>query len=175
MVGRGLAVLLLALTVAALAVTFLPGLLGYQRYVLVGGSMEPAIHKGSLIFDEVVPVADLRAGDIITYVPPGSHHPVTHRLVEARRGGHGGRVFRTKGDANQLRDLAPFRLDRATQARFAFSIPVLGWAFILLGSATARFLLLALPALLLVATMLAGLWREGGRLVRERDAATGPG
>ena len=64
--GRGLMSVLLLLTVAAVAVTFLPGLLGYQRYVLVGSSMEPTIHRGSLVFDEIVPVAQLRKGDVIT-------------------------------------------------------------------------------------------------------------
>lgn len=168
---RALVGLLLALTVAALALTFAPGLLGYQRYVLVGGSMEPTIHKGSLVFDRVVPVADLRVGDVITYVPPGSHRAVTHRIVGERRGERGTPVFRTKGDANQLRDAQPFVLSGSTQARYAFAIPGLGWVFILLGSAQARFLLLALPALLIALTMVAGLWREGGRLVAEREAA----
>ena len=53
--GRGLVSVLLLMALAAVAVTFLPGLLGYERYVLVGGSMEPTIHKGSLVFDDVVP------------------------------------------------------------------------------------------------------------------------
>ena len=45
-------------------------LFGYQRYVLVGHSMEPTIQKGSLVFDEIVPAEALRRGDVITYIPP---------------------------------------------------------------------------------------------------------
>ena len=58
MAAGGLGRLVLLAGVLALCATFLPSLLfGYQRYVLVGHSMEPTIHKGSLVFDEIVPVA----------------------------------------------------------------------------------------------------------------------
>ena len=77
--GRGLMSVLLLAILAAMAITFVPGLFGYQRYVLVGHSMEPTIHRGSLVFDEIVNVSDLRKGDVITYVPPGNVEPVTHR------------------------------------------------------------------------------------------------
>ena len=169
--GRGLVALLLLLTVAAVAATFAPGLLGYQRYVLVGGSMEPTIHRGSLVFDEVVPVQELRQGDVITYTPPGFRQPVTHRIIAATRQKTGSPIFRTQGDANAAADMRTFKLDKATQARFRFAIPYLGWAFILLGTPHARFFLLALPALLIALSMLARLWREGGKLVADRGAA----
>jgi signal peptidase len=169
--GRGLVSLILVLTVAALAVTFVPGLLGYQRYVLVGGSMEPTIHRGSLVFDEIVRVSDLRQGDVITYTPPGFRRPVTHRIIAATRQKTGSPVFQTQGDANAAADMRPFKLDQATQARYSFAVPYLGWAFIVLGTPQARLILLALPALLIALAMLGSLWREGGRLVAERGAA----
>ncbi len=166
--GRGLVALFLLLTLAALAVTIVPGLLGYQRYVLVGGSMEPTIHRGSLVFDEIVRVRDLRQGDVITYRPPGARQPVTHRLIAAKRQRSGSPIFRTQGDANAAADMRPFKLDQPTQARYRFAVPYLGWAFIALGTPQARFLLLALPALLIALAMLGRLWREGGALVAER-------
>jgi signal peptidase I len=169
--GRGLVALLLVLTVASIAVTFVPGLLGYERYVLVGGSMEPTIHRGSLIFDELVRVRDLRAGDVITYKPPGGSKPVTHRIISAKRQKTGSPVFRTQGDANAAPDMRTFKLDQPTQARYRFSVPYLGWGFIALGSPHARFLLLALPALLIALSMLGKLWRDGGRLVAERGTS----
>jgi signal peptidase len=169
--GRGLAALLLLGTLAALVVTFAPGLLGYQRYVLVGGSMEPTIHKGSIVFDDLVRVRELRAGDVITYQPPGMTKAVTHRIISAKPQKTGSPIFRTQGDANAAADPRPFKLNQATQARYRFSIPYLGWAFILLGTPHARFLLLALPALLIAFTMLAKLWRQGGELVAERGTS----
>ena len=122
-------------SLAAMAVTFVPGLLGYQRYVLVGHSMEPTIHRGSLVFDEIVNVSDLRKGDVITYVPPGNAEPVTHRLISRKHGKKGGPVFRTKGDNNAVADPRTFQLDKPRQARYAFSVPYLGWLFIALGNA----------------------------------------
>jgi signal peptidase I len=169
--GRGLVALLLLATFAALAVTFAPGLLGYQRYVLVGGSMEPTIHRGSIVFDDLVRVRELRAGDVITYQPPGATKVVTHRIISAKRQRSGSPIFRTQGDANAPADMRPFKLDQATQARYRFSIPYLGWAFILLGTGKARFLLLALPALLIAFAMLGRLWREGGELVAARGTS----
>ncbi len=169
--GRGLVALLLLATLAALAVTFAPGLMGYQRYVLVGGSMEPTIHRGSIVFDDLVRVRELRAGDVITYTPPGASKAVTHRIISAKPQGTGSPIFRTQGDANASPDMRPFKLDQPTQARYRFSVPYLGWAFILLGTPQARFLLLALPALLIAFTMLAKLWRQGGQLVAERGAS----
>jgi signal peptidase len=169
--GRGLMAVLLLATLAALAVTFVPGLMGYERYVLVGGSMEPTIHRGSLVFDEIVPVRELRSGDVITYVPPGRSQAVTHRILSVKRGEKGGPVFRTQGDNNPAPDMRPFQLDQATQARYSFAVPYLGWVFIALGTPQMRLILLALPALLIVFFMLARLWREGGRLVAERGAA----
>lgn len=168
MAAGGLGRVLLLLAVVVLAATFLPTLLGYQRYVLVGHSMEPTIHKGSLVFDEIVPVARLRRGDVITYVPPTSGEPVTHRIVAIETGPGGQRVFRTKGDNNEKADLRPFTLREPEQARVAFDIPGLGWLFIVLADPQVRMLLLALPAVLLALWTLAGVWRQGGRLVAEQ-------
>ena len=171
MAGRGLVALLLLLTFAAIAVTFVPGLFGYQRYVLVGGSMEPTIHRGSLIFDDLVRVRDLRAGDVITYTAARRQQArdAPHRLRQRQK--TGSPIFRTQGDANAAADMRTFKLDQPTQARYRFSVPFLGWAFIALGNPNARFLLLALPALLIALSMLRKLWREGGRLVAERGTA----
>jgi signal peptidase len=169
----GLGRVVLVAAVAVLAATFLPALFGYHRYVLVGGSMEPTIHKGSLVFDEIVPVEDLRRGDVITYVPPITHEPVTHRVVSVDVQKDGTRVFRTKGDHNEAPDLRPFTLREPRQARVAFAIPVLGWLFMLLATQEARLLLLSLPALLLAGWAFAGVWRQGGELLAER-AEAGP-
>ena len=170
--GRGLMSVLLLAILAAMAITFVPGLMGYQRYVLVGGSMEPTFHRGSLVFDEIVGVGDLRKGDVITYVPPGHVQAVTHRIISRKDGRKGGPVFRTQGDNNDFADMRPFQLDRPRQARYAFSVPYLGWLFIALGNPRARFILLAIPALLIALSLLARLWREGGRLAAaQREAA----
>jgi signal peptidase I len=170
--GRGLMSVLLLAILGAMVITFAPSLFGYQRYVLIGHSMEPTIHRGSLVFDEIVNVSDLRKGDVITYVPPGNLEPVTHRLISRKVKKKGGApIFRTKGDNNPVADPRTFQLIRQKQARFAFSVPYLGWLFIALGTPKVRFILLVIPALLIALSMLVRLWREGGRLTAAQREA----
>ena len=77
--------LLLGAAVLAGLGLVVPALLGFERYVIVSGSMSGSYDRGSLVFAEVVPVRDLRVGDVITYRPPPGAGPsglVTHRIVE---------------------------------------------------------------------------------------------
>lgn len=165
--GLGRAVLGIACLV--LIATLAPSVFGLQRYVLVGHSMEPTIKRGSLVYDRVVPTAELRVHDVITYVPPGSTLPVTHRIVRRERQPDGRLVFRTKGDNNPAEDLRPFTLDRPTQTRFAFAVPYVGYLFIALASQEARLVLLVLPALFLALMLAIRLWRESSRLLEQQS------
>ena len=78
--------------------------MGLATFVVTGGSMEPTIHKGSLVIDEPVSAAKLRLGDIITF----DHYDqtTTHRIVGVE-GTANGAMFSTKGDANQVTDPEP--------------------------------------------------------------------
>ena len=78
--------------------------LGMATFVVTGGSMEPTIHKGSLVIDEPVTADKLRLGDIITF----DHYDqtTTHRIVGIE-GSANGAMFSTKGDANQVTDPEP--------------------------------------------------------------------
>ena len=163
----GLARVLLGLLCLVLIATLIPPLLGYQRFVVVGGSMEPTIHRGSVIFDELVPVEDLRPGDVITYVPPGHTTPSTHRIVARELDREGSWRFRTKGDANAAPDAQPFVLERPVQARVALAVPYVGHLFMALGNEAARMALFVAPAVLIALWMLAGVWRDAGRLVQQ--------
>jgi signal peptidase I len=166
--GAALAIAVLA-AMAALA----PALWGWQRYAIVSGSMTGTYDQGSLVLAEVVPVADLRVGDVITYEPPagaGPEHLITHRIAWMGRDGAGRRVFRTKGDANPIADPWTFRLSQPTQARVRYGIPYAGHALAALGRRDVRTAVVTLPALLLVALSLAGLWRRLGVEAERRTA-----
>jgi len=130
---RVLATLLAAGMTLAAAGFVLAGLAGFQRYVIVGGSMTGTYDLGSVVFDRPVPVRELRVGDVITYLPPpdaGVPHLVTHRIAQIRSvDGH--TVFRTKGDANPAADPWRFQLDAPTQARVQLSVPYVGFVFLL--------------------------------------------
>lgn len=133
----------------ALAALFLlPGLVGFERYVITGGSMSGTFERGSLVFERAVPVSELRVGDIITYMPPsdsGLNELVTHRIdsIEASATGP---VFRTRGDANASADTWTFQLQAPTQARFEAAVPHVGWAFIALADKDLRMMLIGVPA-----------------------------
>ncbi len=132
-----------------LAVAYvLPSLLGFQRYIITGGSMQGTYDKGSVVFEKVVPTAQLRVGDVITYIPPASSgvtNLVTHRIVAAQQGPKG-IVYRTKGDANPSIDPWTFTLDRAEQAVVEFNVPQIGWALLYLADPSHRKLIVGVPA-----------------------------
>ncbi len=164
---RGLSALFTAccVVVTLLALGFvLPSGLGYQRYVITGTSMTGTIDLGSVAFERVVPVGDLRVGDVITYLPPadsGVDHLVTHRIVEIH-----GRTFRTQGDAVPQPDPWKFQLDSASQPRVSFSVPYVGYVFIALADRSTRMLLIGGPsgviALLSLLQVIAVLRRRPG-------------
>ena len=129
------------------ALILVPAALGLERYTIAGGSMEGTYDVGSIVFEEVVPVQDLRVGDVITYVPPaesGIDTLVTHRIVEID-----GSEFRTQGDANADVDPWTFELTAATQGRVVWHVPVAGYAFLALQDRSLRMLLIGLPAALI--------------------------
>jgi signal peptidase I len=163
--GRVISALLVAAGLLFGALLVVPSLLGWQRYVIVSGSMTGTYDRGSLVLDQVVPTASLRVGDVITYRPPAGAGPeelVTHRIHAIARGPHGERVLRTKGDANPVADPWTFTLPRPTQAKVRAGIPYAGFAVAALSDRRARMLIVGLPALLIALASLAGLWREAG-------------
>ena len=71
---------------------------GIRPYVVLSGSMEPAVHTGSLVFvNHNASFADVKKDDIITF--KSGDATVTHRVYEVKDG----RVV-TKGDANDEPD-----------------------------------------------------------------------
>lgn len=96
----GLIVVLFAFSLLFVAIRAL----GLATFVVTGGSMEPTIHKGSLVIDEPVTADKLRLGDIITF--DHFDQTTTHRIVGVE-GSANGTMFSTKGDANQVTDPEP--------------------------------------------------------------------
>jgi signal peptidase I len=131
--------------------------------------------RGSLVFDEVVPTARLRVGDVITYRPPPSarvDHPITHRIVAIRHARGGALVYRTKGDANPAADPWRFLLRDGRQARVRWSVPYAGYLFAALADPHLRVWLLSTPAALIALASLVGLWRRlGAEAARAAGAA----
>ncbi|KAA1428113.1 signal peptidase I [Nocardioides antri] len=139
---------LVAITLTA-AAYLVPSLLGYERYVITGGSMSGSIERGSVVYSETVPAKDLRVGDVITYQPPASSGVttlVTHRIVRIGRDGVGRQVLRTQGDANPDPDPWRFTLAHDEQAAVAVTVPYVGYALIALADRETRMLVIGVPA-----------------------------
>ena len=163
--ARAFSALVLAAGLLFGAVLVLPAALGWQRYVIVSGSMTGSYDRGSLVLDEVVPVSELREGDVITYQPPAGAGPaglVTHRIAEITTDQVGRRTFRTKGDANEAADPWTFHLPKGEQARVRLGVPYAGFALAALGRRELRILIVGVPAALIALMSIAGLWREAG-------------
>jgi len=167
--GRAVGAVLTAGALGLAGVVLVPALLGFERYIITGGSMTGAYDRGSIVFDRVVAVGDLRVGDTITYTPPPGSGPsglVTHRIARIGRRPDGALLFRTKGDANAAPDPWTFALSRGRQARVAFHVPYAGYTLAALGDRRVRMVLIGLPALVIAFGVFAGVWREAGERAR---------
>lgn len=159
-VARGVGAFGLLALLALAAAMLLPPVAGLERYVITGGSMGGALPRGSIAYEEVVPVARIGVGDVITYRPPGRRELVTHRVAWIGRDGRGAPLYRTRGDANPVRDPWTFRLKRDEQARVVFHLPLAGYALAALSVRWVRMTLLGGPALLIAIWAFGGAWRE---------------
>jgi signal peptidase len=163
-----------AVAVVAALGLLVPAAFGLERYVITGSSMSGTYEVGSIVFAEVVPVADLGEGDVITYLPPadsGIDHLVTHRIVSIEDG-----VFRTQGDAIDHPDPWTFTLTEATQARVRYDVPLIGHAFLAMQDRGTRILVIGIPAGLIalgsLVQVLRGLRIPG--MSRRRTSDAGP-
>lgn len=153
-IGSTLITVAVACAIALVGLMLVPSLFGFDRYVITGGSMSGTFERGTVVYERQVPVADLKVGDIITYVPPqesGIDEPVTHRIlsIDDEADAAGGRVLRTQGDANDSADPWTFTLASSVQPRVEGWVPGIGWVFILLSLSGVRMLAIGLPAALI--------------------------
>ena len=102
---------------------FVPCVLGYQEYVVVSGSMEPAVPVGSCVLVRKVKETEVLAGDIITYCLPNSETVITHRVIRHNTLTNS---FDTKGDANDKEDAVSVPYSQVL-GRVQLCIPLLGY------------------------------------------------
>lgn len=137
-----------------------PAALGFERHVVMRNSMTGTIDRGSIVFTEQVPVAELGVGDVITFRPAAGGYAgelLAHRIVAENR--HRGETsFRTQGDANPSRDPGPLVLDGPTQARTVFSVPYAGYVTSALSSPWVRTAVIG-ATVLVVALLVLARWR----------------
>jgi len=145
---------------ALLLALFAPYLLGGSSFTVMSGSMTPAIRTGDVVVESRLAAQDAKVGDVVTFRDPeGSHRLITHRVRRIRIGVDGTVSLVTKGDnANAVqRWSVP---GNGSIGLVRFRIPFLGYALWGTRQPLGRLLFVIVPALLLAATELRGLWRR---------------
>lgn len=104
--GQVLAWLVILGTSAVLVIAVLvPRIAGATPYVILTGSMRPAMPPGTLVVIKPVPVDTIGIGTVVTYqLNSGDPTVVTHRVVAIGFDGKDQQVFTTRGDANDVAD-----------------------------------------------------------------------
>lgn len=116
--------LLLMLAIIVCLGLTVPRFAGIDQYVVISGSMEPAIPVGSMVYSAQTDPSTLEPGDIIVfYSDESGSTPVTHRVVENHVGE--GEII-TKGDANAQNDLSPITYANIL-GKVQLHIPMLGF------------------------------------------------
>lgn len=168
-VQRSIAIRVLG--VLALAIVVLPGVAysfpiiagSDDAFIVLSGSMVPFFDPGDVIFVSEIDPSDVQVGDVLTFrVRPGSTTLITHRVIEILDDGAGPR-WRTQGDANE--DPDPFIVHpNMLVGRYDFQVPWWGHLVNAIRSKTGYFVLILIPAGIVII-------REFIKLYRELDAA----
>lgn len=150
-----------------LAVVVVPMLMGWMPLTVRSGSMEPTIPVGSQVVVSPVEteqeVAELREGDVITFLPhPDDPTTVTHRIEQRSLRADGTTVIRTSGDANDGQD--PWALTKEQiRGQVEYHVPLVGYPASLLDAQQKSAGVIAI----VVALIVYGLWQIV-QLVRDR-------
>lgn len=153
--------------IAAIALLFIAGHFGviefYKPYVVLSGSMEPALPTGSVAF--VLPKRfGYALGDIITFAH-GRDNVTTHRIVSYAQDDAGNLLYQTQGDANDKPDSFTVTRDQVV-GRVAFTIPYLGYLGDMAQTPQGFILLVIIPATIIV-------YEELKNLIAETKAQAG--
>jgi len=152
---------LLALIALLLIVSAFPITGNFKVLTVLSGSMEPAIHTGSIV--AVKPAGDYKIGDIITFGPYSkTQAPVTHRIAEIKVVG-GQPVYITKGDANNAADTREIA-KKDIVGKVLFSLPYVGYAVGAAKKPVGFMLIIVVPAVIIIYDEFRKIWGEIKRI-----------
>lgn len=140
---------------------------GFKIYTVVSGSMEPAIHIGSVVVSQ--PQPEYKVGDVITFVPNGAKKAdsVTHRIFAVKKDAKGATFFETKGDANKTPDIEPVSA-KSVLGKEVLAIPYLGYPISFAKTRDGLIFLIIIPATLIIYSELISIKNETVKLLKER-------
>lgn len=158
----GVVWLIAGLIAGLLAALALPTALDGRALTVLSGSMSPAIETGDVVAVRGVRASEVAPGEVITFTDPeDDSRLITHRVADVRLGGGKAR-FVTKGDANRTVERWTIPAD-GELGRAMYRIPKVGHLAGWTRNPQLRFLLLALPVLLLAGLELRRIWSSDGR------------
>lgn len=173
--GRWLLTGVFLLVVVAIVVHSTPALVGAEAsYVVLSGSMHPAMGAGDVVFVYETDPATIEAGDVITYVRASDNIPVTHRVIEVVGTGTDP-AFVTKGDANEDIDPGAVPASNVIGVVPALTLPALGELLFVLPELGRVVLVVQTPlgfGVLIGLPMLGFLTLELRDVLRGRETAT---
>lgn len=138
--------------------------LGYNMHPVLSGSMQPALKVGGVVLTRLIKVDEVKKGDVISFKI--DEQRITHRVIEVNKAD--GKIhFQTKGDANEEPD--PYAVIPKTEKvpKVVLYVPYFGFLAGLLKHKTNFFLLIGIPAVLLIALYVRDIWREARKPRRE--------
>ncbi|MFA6394051.1 MAG: signal peptidase I [Patescibacteria group bacterium] len=119
----------------------------FKVMVVQSGSMEPAIHTGSIVVAK--PAAEYKQGDIISFGKASkTKASVTHRINEIKEV-NGVKSYVTKGDANNAPDLGETAQSEII-GKVLFSVPYAGYAVDTAKKPFGFMLIIVIPAVIII-------------------------
>ena len=129
-----------------------PSVFGYSLFIVTTPSMQGTLDPGSAVLVHKVDPDTLAVGDIITfkegYDPDGKLVVNTHRIVNIEEAGDE-RVFRTKGDNNNVED-DKIRTEEDILGKEIASLPAVGKFFAFIKQPIGLITCIAIPLLILL-------------------------
>lgn len=151
----------IALVAVLLVWSALPIKNGPKVFIVQSGSMEPAIHTGSVVV--VKSASEYRVGDIITFGPYSkTKAPTTHRIHDIKVQG-GEPVYITKGDANNAPD-SRVVAKRDIVGKVVLDAPYLGYAVATAKQPYGFAILIIVPAAIIIFDEGKKIWKEIAKL-----------
>jgi len=140
-----------------------------QPLIVVSGSMQPGIDRGDLLIALPVDAAEVDVGEVATLPSPTTGTLVTHRVTSVTHDG-AELVIRMAGDANQVGDPHPYRVDGdGTVLQPALTIPMVGNAMLTLARPAVA-IPLAIATLALIALSLVPAGRPARHLATAEES-----
>jgi signal peptidase len=144
-----------------------PTIADHQIYDVLGGSMEPTIHKGSIVLVKHIDSANLAVKNVITF-KDSNNEIVSHRIV-AINGSGKTLSFTTRGDANNANDNNPVPAENVI-GKVGVSIPYVGYIINFTQTKAGLLVLIIIPGVLIIVLETLNLFKQIILLDRKKQA-----